>query len=325
MSRYEEPPNEILDLGRPRRGEKTTAPRALPPMHIGEGSIEDDGGASRPPWWQWLVLVLAVLAALIVGVLGSNARRDAADLAAAESTVELIAGTPEIIGMPDIPFQLPLYNSGPLEVELLSVRPEGWSLADDATRRPIRLPPDTWVMVRVHHAAPDCTEGTSPDVLETRVRTQARERTISVPLPDAGLMSEVRRAVCLPAGSAGAFVEEVESVPASTPDTLTMRLQMRAFDPSQRFALVDVTASAPGFRMIDASLPVQFEPGGARSFPLDLTWQIVGCADTQILNDITLGLAFQDENGTAQTAGADLPGRGVAELARFAVAQCGAD
>ncbi len=325
MSRYEEPPNEILDLGRPRRDEKGSTPQALPPMHIDEGPIADDDGASRPPWWQWLVLSLAVLAALIVGVLGSNARREAADLAAAESAVELIAGTPEIIGMPDIPFQLPLYNSGPLEVELLSIRPEGWSLADDATRRPIMLPPDTWVMVRVHHATPDCTEDTSPDVLQTRVRTQARERTISLPLPDDGLMSEVRRAVCLPVGSAGAYVEEVESVPASTPDTLTMRLQMRAFDPSQRFALVDVTTSAPGFRMIDASVPVQFEPGGALSFPLDLTWQIVGCGDTQILNDITLGLEFQDENGAVQTAGADLPGRGVAELARFAVAQCGAD
>jgi hypothetical protein len=293
-------------------------------MHIGEDSPSSDEGAAKPPWWQWLVLVLAVLAALIVGVLGSNARRDAADLAAAESATDIIAGTPPIAGAPGTPFHVPLYNSGPLEVELLWIRPEGWDVADNAIRRPIRLPPETWVAVRVR-AVPNCADLVSSDVLEMRVRTQARERTISVPLPVDGVMSGIKAAECLPADSVGAFVEEVEPVPASAEDTLTMRLQMRAFDPGQRFTLVDVTASAPGFRMIDASVPVQFEPGGARSFPLDLTWQIVGCADTQILNDINLGLVFEDENGNQQTDGSPLPGRGVAELARFGVEQCGAE
>jgi hypothetical protein len=35
-------------------------------------------------------------------------------------------------------------------------------------------------------------------------------------------------------------------------------------------------------------------------------------------------LEFQDENGDQQTDAAALPGRGVAELARFGVALCGA-
>ena len=293
-------------------------------MHIGDQPPAQEDRTDRPPWWQWLVLVLAVVAALIVGVLGSNARRDAADLAAAESTVDLIAGSPEIVATPETPFQVPLYNSGPLEVELLWIRPEGWSLADDAIRRPIKLPPDGWVTVRVH-AVPDCSVTLSPDVLELRVRTQARENAISVPLPVTGAMDDARLAVCQPVGVGSAYVEEVAPVPASTPDTLTIRLQMRAFDPAERFVLVDVTASAPGFRMIEASVPVQFEPGGARSFPLDLTWQVVGCTDTQILNDVTLGLEFQDENGNPYSDGAPLPGRGVAELARFGVAQCAAD
>ena len=323
VSRYDEPADEILDLGRPRRGETASAPTSLPPMHIGDQPLAEDNRTDRPPWWQWLVLVLAIVAALIVGVLGSNARRDAADLAAAESEVDLVAGTPVVVNAENTPFQLPIYNAGPLEVELLWIRPEGWTLADTAATHPVTLRPDNWTTVRVR-AVPDCAQFPSPDVLELRVRTQARENEVSLPLPVAGVMQEVRTAACRDFTPVGAFVEEVQLVPSQAEHFLTLRLHMRAFDPSQRFVLTAVEASAPGFGMTHASLPVQFEPGGALSFPLDITWQVVNCEATQILNDVNLGLEFQDENGDQQTDAAALPGRGVAELARFGVAQCGA-
>jgi hypothetical protein len=322
VSRYDDPPDEILDLGKPGRREGRESPTSLPPMHISDQPPGDDESADRPQWWQWTVLVVAVVAGLIVGVLGSNARRDAADLAAAESDVDLIVGAPVPVNAPDTPFQVPMYNAGPLEVELLWVRPEGWDLAETAVRNPITMPPDTWVTVRVR-ASPDCRQFGSPDVLELRIRTQAREQTISLPIPAPGAMLEAHVAACRPLVPVGVFVEEVRLVPSSSPDTLTMRLQMRAFDPNLRFALVDITASAPGFRMIDASVPVQFEPTPARSFPVDITWRVVGCEETQILNDINLGLEFRDDDGRKQTDGAPLPGRGVAELARFGVEQCG--
>jgi hypothetical protein len=320
VSRYDDPPDEILDLGRGGRGERRETPPSLPPLHIGDQPPGDDENVDRPRWWQWGALAIAIAASLVVGVLGSNARRDAADIAAAESEVDLIVGTPLLVNAPETPFQVPLYNAGPLEVELLWIRPEGWTIADTAVRHPIAIPPDRWVPIRVR-ALPDCTNRLSPDVLEVRVQTQAQQRTISLPLPSAGIMRDVSTQVCRSFGQVGSYVDDVERMPPPRPDILSMRLHMRAFDPSVRFTLIDLNASAPGFRMVEASLPVQFEPG-AQTSPVDVTWEIADCDLTQGLNDIYLGLGFRDDNGHRQSDGAQLPGRGVAELARFGVEQC---
>jgi hypothetical protein len=324
MSRYDDSPDEILDLGQQGWREERGAPRILPPMHIDDQPPLDDEPAERPPWWQWAVLGIAVVAGLVLGVLSSNARRDAAELAAAESTVDLIAGEPLVAIPPDAsretPFQVPIYNAGPLDVDVLWLRPQGWEAVQSA-RRSVTLRPDQWVAVRMR-AVPNCDELFSPDVLELRVRTQAREQTISLPLPRGGVMQEARTHACQPFTPIGAYVDEVDVVPSTRPDTLTLQLRMLAFDPNLRFTLTDVSASAPGFRLIEASVPVQFERG-ARRFPLDITWEIVGCEATQTLNEVNLGLEFHDEDGDRQTDGAELPGRGVAEMARFALEQCG--
>ena len=198
MSRCDDPPDEILDLGSPGRRDRSDSPESLPPPHIDEPSGGDDETAervSRSRWWQWAILTVAVAAGLIVGVLGSNARRDAADLAAAESEVDLIVGAPVMVAAPDAPFQVPLYNAGALEVELLWIRPKGWTVAETATRHPIALPPNRWVPVRVR-AIPDCTDFVSEDVVEMKVRTQTREWVITLPLPMAGLMRDVHTSVC---------------------------------------------------------------------------------------------------------------------------------
>jgi hypothetical protein len=198
VSRSDDPPDEILDLGSSGRRERSDSPESLPPLHIDEPSAGDDETAervSRSRWWQWAILTVAVAAGLIVGVLGSNARRDAADLAAAESEVDLIVGAPVMVAAPDAPFQVPLYNAGALEVELLWIRPKGWTVAETATRHPIALPPNRWVPVRVR-AIPDCTDFVSEDVVEIKVRTQTREWVITLPLPMAGLMRDVHTSVC---------------------------------------------------------------------------------------------------------------------------------
>jgi hypothetical protein len=198
VSRCDDPPDEILDLGSSGRRERSDSPESLPPLHIDEPSGGDDETAervSRSRWWQWAILTVAVAAGLIVGVLGSNARRDAADLAAAESEVDLIVGAPVMVAAPDAPFQVPLYNAGALEVELLWIRPKGWTVAETATRHPIALPPNRWVPVRVR-AIPDCTDFVSEDVVEIKVRTQTREWVITLPLPMAGLMRDVHTSVC---------------------------------------------------------------------------------------------------------------------------------
>jgi hypothetical protein len=325
VSRYNDPPDEILDLGQPGRRENSGSPPSLPPMHIGEQPPADEEGTDRPRWWQWAVLFVAVVAGLIVGVLGANARRDAADLAAAESQVDLIVGEPLPSTHPRPQFQVPLYNAGPMVVELLSIRPNGWSIAESAVQHPITIPPDRWVPVRVR-AVPDCTDYVSPDLLEVRVRTQAGESVISLALPMAGLMRDVHTAACRSFNQLGAYVDGVEIVAPLRADTLTMRLQIHADDPNLRFALTDLTATAPGFGLIHASLPVQFEPGEVGpdvSRPVDVTWEIVDCEAAQALSDVYLELGFESANGDRQTGRAPLPGRALAAMARFDADQCG--
>jgi hypothetical protein len=301
VSRYDDPPDEILDLGSPGRRERTDSPESLPPLHIGEPSGGDDETAervSRPRWWQWAILAVAVVAG-----------------------VDLIVGAPVMVAAPDTPFQVPLYNAGALEVELLWIRPKGWTVAETATRHPIALPPNRWVPVRVR-AIPDCTDFVSEDVVEMKVRTQTRERVITLPLSVAGIMRDVHTSVCRSFDQLGAYVEDVHVEPPAQPDTLTMRLDIQPDDASLQFTLTDLDATAPGFRMIAASLPVRFEPG-AQSLPVDITWEVADCQATRLLDDIYLGLGFREDDGDRQTGGAQLPGRGVAELARFGLEQCG--
>jgi hypothetical protein len=324
VSRYDDPPDEFLDLGWAGRREDRDSPVSLPPMHIGDQPpVDDDEPADQPRRWQWVVLVSAIVGSLIVGALVADARRNAADLAATEAEIDLIVGGPVLVTAPDTPFQVPLYNAGALEIELLWIRPKGWTVAETAIRHPITMPPDRWVPVRVR-AIPDCTDLVSEDVVEMKVRTQARERVLSLPLPVAGIMREVHTSVCRSFDQLGAYVEDVNLVPSAQPDTLTMRLDVQPDDPNLRFTLTDVDATAPGFRMIDATLPVRFEPGSP-SFRVDIIWQVADCGATRLLDDIYLGLGFRDDDGDRQTGGAELPGRGVAELARFAIEQCGFD
>ena len=292
-------------------------------MHIGEQPPADEG-TDRPRWWQWAILVVAVVAGLIVGVLGGNARRDAADLSTAESQVDLIVGEPLPSTHPRPQFQVPLYNAGPMEVELLSIHPKGWSVAESAVQHPITIPPDRWVPVRVR-AVPDCTDFVSPDVLEVRVRTQAGERVISLALPMAGLMRDVHTAACRSFDRLGAYIDGVEIVAPLRADTLTMRLMIHADDPNLRFALTDLTTNAPGFGLIHASLPVQFEPGEVGpdiSRPVDVTWEIVNCEAAKALSDVYLKLGFKSTNGDRQAERAPLPGRALAALARLDADQC---
>jgi hypothetical protein len=322
VSRYDDPPDEILDLGKPPRRQGGTS-RSLPPLHIGGQPDEDDGASTRPSWWQWAVLTVAVAAGVIAGAIGANARRDAAEIAAAEATVRLIAGEPMVTGFGSgAGLQLPLLNAGPQEVEVLWVRPDGWTIPPEAEPDAVRLPPDSWVPVRPD-AVPDCTQGPGSSTVELRVRTTAREHTISLEVPSGTALSELHGWVCDASRQVDAYVEDVDVVEPLQPDTLTMRLSMKSYDPGVRFTLVDITTSAPGYRMIDATVPVQFERG-ARAVAVDITWQIVGCDATQTLNDVTLGLELEDDQGRGQESGTPLPGRGVAELARFAIAECGA-
>lgn len=313
-------PSEILDLGGSRRAERGSA-RSLPPLYLGAPPPPEDNGDIRSTRGQWLLVAVIAAAGVVAGALGANARNDAAELAAAESAVRVIAGAPQVEGFPTpLDVRFPLLNAGPLDIEVLWARPKGWQLPEDADRRTIRLPPDTWVTV-ASVAVPDCSRPTGGTV-EVSVRTKAREQVVELDVPDPRVLAEASRQACEAGPQVGAYVQEVELVTSARPDTLTMRLHMRSYDPGIGFTLIELNASAPGVRMIDTSVPVEFQPG-ARASLVDVTWEIVDCELTGILGDVQLGLSFNDAEGRFQSDRTSLPGRGVAELARFALRQCG--
>jgi hypothetical protein len=330
MTEQGDPPAEVLDLGPRPRSERADSARSLPPLRLdGPPPADDEDGP--PSWRQWAALGVAVIVGLVVGVLVSNARHEAADVTAAEEEVRLVAGNPEITFIrapavdqaPAVDLSFPLYNAGPLDVVVQSARPQGWTIVDESgDPRPTTLRSGTWTNVLTTVAARECA-GPTPTVLELNVRTQARERGVDVALPPGSVLREAQDLACdtNPAYQIGIGVERVEVLP-STPDILVTRLYLRAFDPSLRFDLISISGSAAGFETVGATVPVSFQPGGRSPTQLDITWGVVDCTLTVLLGEVVFSAELVDGNGRTLNHRIVLAEEGIAALARFGVDRC---
>jgi hypothetical protein len=319
-----DPPAEVLDLGPRPRSERGSSSRSLPPLRL-DGLPPADDEEGPPSWRRWAALAVAVTVGLVVGVLVSNARHEAADVTAAEEEVRLVAGIPEItfIQAPAVDLSFPLYNAGPLDVVVHSARPEGWTIVDESDDpRPTTLRPGTWTNVLTTVAARECA-GPTPTVLELTVRTQAREQGADVDLPAGSVLREAQDLACdtNPAYQIGIGVQRVEVLP-STPDILVTRLYLRAFDPSLRFDLISISGSAAGFETVGATVPVSFQPGGRSPTQLDITWGVVDCTLTGLLGEVVFSAELVDSNGRTTNHRIVLAEEGIAALARFGVDRC---
>ncbi|MGH8825620.1 MAG: hypothetical protein ACRDVN_14270 [Jiangellaceae bacterium] len=324
MTDPRDPPAEVLDLGPRARSERGSSSRSLPPLHLG-GPTPPDDEDSRPMWRQWAALAVAVAVGLAVGVLVSNARHDAADVTAAEQEIRLVAGVPQIsfVEPPAVDLGFPLYNAGSLDVVVHSARPKGWTIVDEQDEPPTtRLRAGEWTNVLTSVAASECA-GATPTVLELNVRTEAREQVADVLLPATSVLREAQDVVCdtNTVFQFGIGVERVE-VLQSEPDTLVMRLYLRAFDPGLRFELTALSGSAAGFETVAATLPAPFEPGGRSPTQVEVTWRVTDCTLTELLGPVELAAELIDENGRVTNPRIVLAEEGIAALARFGASQC---
>ena len=318
---------EILDLGGHRRADSGRKPRELPPMRLGEGEPSEQPESPVPPWRRIAGAAAIFTFGALAGAYLWNAREDAAELAAADAATELVAGRVEggtWTGESVQRFTVAILNAGPRDVDVLSVRPEGWPLPGaDQAAGPQTAPAGEWTSIRMS-TVPDC-EAPTPQALKIRVRTEARESAVTVPLPPGEhLFGDVRQSVCT--GDFAAYstaVPEVRILPSGDPEVLLMELGLTPLDPGLEFDVVEATASAAGFHAEVTGLPVSFRSDVRSPQPLMLSWRVQNCELTSVLGDIGLMLEITSRTGSMHVDNpSPLPGQGVAALARFGVDRC---
>jgi len=319
---------EILDLGSRRRTDTGRQPRDLPPMHLGaEQPAGEPPGSTMPPWRRLAGIAAVFVVGAAAGAFLWNARDEAAELAAAAEEAHLIAGSIEggsWAGEEVQRFTVAMLNAGPRDVEVLSVRPVGWTLPSGNENRPQTAATGEWTSIRMA-TVPDC-EAPTPDELEVRVRTEARESAVTLQLPPGGsVLAGVHQAVCVNDFSAyGARVEDIRVLPSDDPGTLLMELELRSYDPNLDFDVIEVNASAAGFRAEPTNLPIPFRTNVRTPSPLVLAWQVQNCDLVAALGDIGIMLEITSTQGTDHVDNPPLlPGEGVAALARFGLDRCG--
>ena len=316
---------EILDLGKRRRADTGREPRELPPMRLGDESSEQPE-SPIPPWRRIAGAAVVFTVGAVAGAYLWNAREDAAELAAAGAATELVAGGVEggtFAGESVQRFTVAMLNAGPRDVEVLSVRPEGWVLPGaDQVAGPQTAPAGEWTSIRMS-TVPDC-EAPTPQALEVRVRTEARESAMTVPLPPGEhLFGDVRESLCTGDITLySAIVQEIRILPSDDPDVLLMELGLTQLDPSLEFDVVDATASAAGFHAEATGLPVSLTSEVRSPQPLLLSWGVQNCELTLVLDDIGLMLEMTSGTGSTHVDNPDVPGQAVAALARFGVDRC---
>ncbi|MGH8776077.1 MAG: hypothetical protein ACRDWI_13230 [Jiangellaceae bacterium] len=320
----DEPAVEILDVGRRRRRERVELDQPLPPMHIG-GPQPDDEAATTSSWGRWTALGAALAVGLVCGILVANSRNDAAESAAAAEEVQLVANIPLLteVGDDALSMTMQFNNTGPLDLEILTVRPEGWDFHNDAPeRRPRTARTGEWTTV-TSVVVPDCNPSVLPNSLEVAVLTAAGKQTVSVPLQATGVLRDARSLVCSDARPIALGISQVEVLEVDE-GGLRMALRMQAFGSSATAAPFDVTgvnAVVGGFAVADAAVPVSFGSGG--SSPVEVIWEVVRCDIRDTLGNVEIQVDVTDEDGRTFVEGVPLPGEGIAALARFGEAECG--
>jgi hypothetical protein len=150
-------------------------------------------GDDRPPlssttlhqWRAWVVLVLAFGLGLAAGSLPSQSGADAS----AEPKTLLVAGQASVNGAVDpdsgmVPLLVALRTAGTHDVEVLGGRPVGWPGQVGAARRAQTVSAGYWRNVSTAIRL-DCGQvpPSAPTEIEVRIRTDAGDSSVIVPLP----------------------------------------------------------------------------------------------------------------------------------------------
>ncbi len=302
---------------------------SLPPIHLDLDDVPpataDHASESGAPWRRWLVGAVILAVGVAVGVVANNANDAAGDAGRAD----LVAGRPTMSTpwvhpdhRPVMRGQFPLFNAGPLAVDVLDVAMTGWARPEDASAGgPITVEPGTWA-VAATVVEPDCDREPG-GIVEVTVRTSSGERRIHLETPptDARLRW-AWHAGCTP----GPLIENGFAVGFDSwvghddNGSLQVRAELH-WAGAEAITVTSVVSRTPGLA-IDTETPVRLQPD--TSHVLTLSWRILDCSLAETMREGTMAFVFSDRVGGEgeRSMIQRLDGPLLVELTRFVLTAC---
>lgn len=287
---------------------------------VGPTPVDDTPETDRPtPRWKvWGGLGAALIVGAVLGVVANNARNDAAEYA----EVDLVRGSVEAeFGSPLSSNSQRLYvnliNTGPRELEILSVDVEGFTSLDDPEGGgSVTAAPGEWVRVGAIVEA-DC--GTRPPgTLQVRVRTASGEQTVVVTgQPGDDQLIWAWQGGCETADGTGVYVGDTRTISA---DASGARIVLPVSNGSDEpLTVTALETTTPGFTMTTDPLPIDI--GAGETVQVETVWTVTDCDGAAQFAEATVAVNIRNESMDTRVS-QPLGNPTLIELVRLAVRVC---
>ncbi|RIQ23157.1 hypothetical protein [Jiangella rhizosphaerae] len=288
---------------------------------VGPAYADDDGETARPtPRWRlWTGLGAALVVGAVVGIVANNARNDAAEYA----EVDLVRGSVDVeFGAPlssnTQRLHVNLINTGPREVEILSVEIDGFRSVEDGESddHAVTAAPGEWVRVQSTVEA-DCTTR-PPGTLQVRVRTGSGEQTVVVTgQPGDDQLIWAWQGGCRSDSGTGVFIGDTRTVSADASGArIVLPVTNGADEP---LTVTAMEATTPGFTMTTDPLPIDVDAG--QTVQVETLWTVTDCEDAARFAEATVAVNIRNESMDTRVS-QPLGNPTLIELVRLAVRVC---
>lgn len=279
----------------------------------------DDDARPTPAWQRWSGLGAALVLGAVIGIVANNARNDAAEY----SEVDLVRGTVDVeYGSPlssnTQRLTVNLVNSGPREIEILSIDVDGFTaVADDGDdEQSVTAAPGEWVRVGTDVEA-DC-DTRPPGTLQVHVRTGTGEQTVVVPgQPGDDQLIWAWQGGCDSSAGTGVFIGNTRTVEA---DASGARIMLPVTNGGQDpLTVTAMETTTPGFTMQTDPLPIDVEAGG--TVQVETLWTVTDCEAAARFSEATVAVNIDNESMDTRVS-QPLDNPTLIELVRLAVRVC---
>ncbi|TDC51455.1 hypothetical protein E1212_11730 [Jiangella ureilytica] len=281
----------------------------------------DDDAGPTPAWQRWGGLGAALILGAVIGIVANNARNDAAEY----SEVDLVRGTVDVeYGSPLSSnaqrLTVNLVNSGPREVEILSVDVDGFTAVTgedgDEDQQSVTAAPGEWVRVGTDVEA-DC-DTRPPGTLRVHVRTGTGEQTVVVAgQPGDDQLIWAWQGGCDSSAGTGVFIGDTRTIEA---DASGARIMLPVTNGAQDpLTVTAMETTTPGFTMQTDPLPVDVEAGG--TVQVETLWTVTDCEAAARFSEATVAVNIHNESMDTRVS-QPLDNPTLIELVRLAVRVC---
>jgi hypothetical protein len=278
----------------------------------------DDDARPTPAWQRWGGLGAALVLGAVIGIVANNARNDAAEY----SEVDLVRGTVDVeYGSPLSSnaqrLTVNLVNSGPREVEILSIDVDGFTaVGGDDGEQSVTAAPGEWVRVGTDVEA-DC-DTRPPGTLQVHVRTGTGEQTVVVAgQPGDDQLIWAWQGGCDSSAGTGVFIGNTRTIEA---DASGARIMLPVTNGAQEpLTVTAMETTTPGFAMQTDPLPLDVEAGG--TVQVETLWTVTDCEAASRFSEATVAVNIHNDSMDTRVS-QPLDNPTLIELVRLAVRVC---